>query len=169
MRSNRSGLGTAEASARKKAERQAQQAQQAQRRAAEERVLAASYVQGRAGGYAERRALSLLAQARSAVETLDRRQDPGAPRHPLFWPPEPAPTAAEADIGGGAQGRGGQPLEAGGESAQEAWDALPATERLREVTGHLRREHTYCLFCGCAYEDEGDLARHCPGEREDDH
>ena len=46
---------------------------------------------------------------------------------------------------------------------------LKTKEQLELVLGSLRKQHCYCLFCGCQYSDQDDLAKHCPGEMEDDH
>nr|CDI51545.1 conserved hypothetical protein [Melanopsichium pennsylvanicum 4] len=46
---------------------------------------------------------------------------------------------------------------------------LEINQQLELVLSSLRHQHQYCLFCGCGYEDQQDLAAHCPGETEGDH
>jgi len=40
---------------------------------------------------------------------------------------------------------------------------------LEELTIVLRARYFYCVYCGCAYENELDLTEHCPGDEYDDH
>lgn len=49
----------------------------------------------------------------------------------------------------------------------EEFEALEPGERLEKVLEYLRREHRYCFWCKCAYEDEG--MEGCPGVTEEDH
>lgn len=51
----------------------------------------------------------------------------------------------------------------------EAFQTLPAAERLAQLLAYLRDRHCYCLFCGCRYEDPPDMQQHCPGPSEADH
>ncbi|KAJ9476542.1 G-patch domain-containing protein [Pseudozyma hubeiensis] len=46
---------------------------------------------------------------------------------------------------------------------------LDTEQQLELVLGCLRREHRYCLFCGCQYSSAKELEEVCPGETEDDH
>ncbi|GAK62032.1 uncharacterized protein PAN0_001c0229 [Moesziomyces antarcticus] len=46
---------------------------------------------------------------------------------------------------------------------------LDTKSQLQLVLDCLRTSHYYCLFCGCSYTDQQDLAQHCPGQSEDDH
>lgn len=46
---------------------------------------------------------------------------------------------------------------------------LEVKAQLELVLESLRRQHRYCLFCGCQYRDEEDMAQNCPGEMEEDH
>lgn len=40
---------------------------------------------------------------------------------------------------------------------------------LHLLLGYLRSRHLYCLFCGCSYNDEGDMRQNCPGPDEAQH
>ncbi|KAK9811975.1 hypothetical protein WJX73_004641 [Symbiochloris irregularis] len=53
--------------------------------------------------------------------------------------------------------------------ACEAWEDLPAAEKLNKLLSHLRLRHHHCLFCGAQYKDAEELAALCPGEDEDAH
>lgn len=46
---------------------------------------------------------------------------------------------------------------------------LDTKSQLRLVLDCLRTSHSYCLFCGCSYNDQHDLEQNCPGQSEDDH
>ncbi|GAC99368.1 hypothetical protein PHSY_006969 [Pseudozyma hubeiensis SY62] len=46
---------------------------------------------------------------------------------------------------------------------------LDAKQQLELVLDCLRRDHSYCLFCGCQYSSSEELHESCPGEAEDDH
>ena len=42
-------------------------------------------------------------------------------------------------------------------------------EMLSIITGYLRTEHIYCVWCGIAFSDLDDLNTNCPGNSRDDH
>ena len=42
-------------------------------------------------------------------------------------------------------------------------------DKLVACLEYLRRRYFYCLYCGCAYNDDKDLANSCPGALSDDH
>ena len=42
-------------------------------------------------------------------------------------------------------------------------------EMLSILTGYLRSEHLYCLWCGITFSDVEDLNSNCPGPTRDDH
>ncbi|CAM9217898.1 unnamed protein product, partial [Discosporangium mesarthrocarpum] len=67
------------------------------------------------------------------------------------------PLAVQAKEGGS----GGDP--------QEEWDAMELVEKLAACLEYLRCVHQFCLYCGCAYADEEDLASSCPGPSREDH
>uniref|UniRef100_A0A8C0MC87 DUF4187 domain-containing protein n=1 Tax=Canis lupus familiaris TaxID=9615 RepID=A0A8C0MC87_CANLF len=46
---------------------------------------------------------------------------------------------------------------------------LSILEKLQILTGYLREEHLYCIWCGTAYEDKEDLSSNCPGPTAADH
>ncbi|KAI5125131.1 G Patch Domain-Containing Protein 11 [Manis pentadactyla] len=46
---------------------------------------------------------------------------------------------------------------------------LSVLEKLQILTGYLRQEHLYCIWCGTAYEDKEDLSSNCPGPTSADH
>lgn len=49
----------------------------------------------------------------------------------------------------------------------EEFEALEPAEKLMRVLEYLRREHRYCFWCKCRYEDEA--MEGCPGITEEDH
>lgn len=44
---------------------------------------------------------------------------------------------------------------------------LPALAKL--TSSPLPTPNSYCIWCGCAYDDKADLEANCPGEDEDSH
>jgi hypothetical protein len=50
-----------------------------------------------------------------------------------------------------------------------SFSLLRAPVRLQITVSHLRRAHSYCLFCGHRYVSQDELNELCPGEEEDDH
>ncbi|KAG1680397.1 hypothetical protein FOA52_015488 [Chlamydomonas sp. UWO 241] len=48
-------------------------------------------------------------------------------------------------------------------------EELSPEGQLEMLLCFLRSAHVYCHFCGCAYDDDKELARSCPGPGEDDH
>jgi hypothetical protein len=59
-----------------------------------------------------------------------------------------------------------EPLE---QLVQNEFEILPIEERLWKVLNYLRKQYSYCYFCGCQYENGKDLSEQCPGILEDDH
>ena len=56
------------------------------------------------------------------------------------------------------------------EASRRHLAALAAAEgRLAAAVAYLRATHRYCLFCGCGYGDEAEMAEACPGPSEADH
>ena len=75
--------------------------------------------------------------------------------------------AAAAAAGGEGGGEGDE--ERARAAEWEAWAATPPANQLAALLARLRGRHSYCLYCGCRYEDEADLLEHCPGPTEGDH
>ncbi|KAM8932877.1 G patch domain-containing protein 11-like [Lycaon pictus] len=46
---------------------------------------------------------------------------------------------------------------------------LSILEKLQILTGYLREEHLYCIWCGTASEDKEDPSSNCPGPTAADH
>ena len=60
-------------------------------------------------------------------------------------------------------------FEEAGSDQEQCKDELLSADRLMECLEYLRTKHSYCLYCGCAFDDDEDLLRHCPGKTADDH
>ena len=43
------------------------------------------------------------------------------------------------------------------------------SQQLESSLVYLRDTYSYCLFCGCQYEDQEDMMACCPGTNEEDH
>ncbi|KAJ1351967.1 hypothetical protein KIN20_008150 [Parelaphostrongylus tenuis] len=55
---------------------------------------------------------------------------------------------------------------------EERYDELSdeiLCERLSEITCYLRTTHYYCIWCGCQFKDNDELAMDCPGGDRDAH
>ena len=91
------------------------------------------------------------------------RQSVESPPEPWFWPPVPVPAAEEEADG---QQDGESPAA---EEEEEEVSPFSPSEQLEMLTDYLRRSHLYCVWCGCAYNDEDDLRENCPGATREDH
>jgi len=52
---------------------------------------------------------------------------------------------------------------------EEQQQEIEPEEMLSILTGYLRSEHLYCLWCGITFSDVNDLNSTCPGPTRDDH
>jgi hypothetical protein len=80
--------------------------------------------------------------------------------------------------GWGDEGEEGEEAEQAAAAAAEAEAGPPPVEglgpeearaRLADLVGYLRSRYHYCVFCSVAYDDGGDMQRHCPGPSEEEH
>ena len=55
------------------------------------------------------------------------------------------------------------------EKKEEEHHFLKSTWTYRLSLVYLRDRYSYCLFCGCQYEDQEDMTSCCPGINEEDH
>lgn len=99
-----------------------------------------------------------LRRSRRACQQLDAQKQIQVPREPWYWLSPEEETGKEEDE---------EEEEADEDEVQS--DELSVPEKLRILTSYLRGEHLYCIWCGTAYEDEGDLSAHCPGPTAADH
>mmetsp|Transcript_43780 Transcript_43780/g.103460 ORF Transcript_43780/g.103460 Transcript_43780/m.103460 type:complete len:339 (+) Transcript_43780:60-1076(+) len=80
-----------------------------------------------------------------------------------LWPPPPPPPPPPLET----------PLPVNAlpmtEERVELEDVDFASERLVRLLTHLRTVHRYCLFCGCTYDSDADMAESCPGFTEQEH
>ncbi len=87
---------------------------------------------------------------------LDQSKDIKEPAEKWFWPPPPPLPEDE---------------ERENEVEEEAEEdqLLEVDEQLSILTGYLRGEYMYCLWCGCHFTDFEEMARHCPGDTREAH
>ena len=106
------------------------------------------------------------AKIRKALEQTAQSKSEEAGEEPPNPKPPPGTIAEEE-----AEASSPENVDAPLSSAQEArqFCSLEASTRLKLTLEHLRKAHHYCIFCGCQYDDEEDLATNCPGETEEDH
>ncbi|OQR77502.1 coiled-coil domain-containing protein 75-like [Tropilaelaps mercedesae] len=94
-----------------------------------------------------------LAKSRRVCRLLDLEAGLTEAENKQFWPP----TEPNADEDATAS--------KDGDSDEDA----PEDEViLRDLTQHLRTRYYYCIWCGCRYCDEDDLAE-CPGDTREAH
>ncbi|KAI6223668.1 Coiled-coil domain-containing protein 75 [Aphelenchoides fujianensis] len=122
-----------------------------------------------------------IVKARKACQDLDLRAGIQKPDRPHLWPVhrrvEPSTSAVDDPL----------PLKrmrveevvykhfySNGEEAEpeDPLDELEEEEliqRLSIVDDYVRERHFYCLWCGCAYENDEELRTACPGRTKEDH
>ena len=62
-----------------------------------------------------------------------------------------------------------QPLGGDGGEEEEEEEEFSAEEKLHILTGYLRSQYFYCLWCGFSYADSDELKNSCPGPTREDH
>ncbi|XP_061405650.1 G patch domain-containing protein 11-like [Lethenteron reissneri] len=97
-----------------------------------------------------------LRKSRGACEQLDQQKGVREPLEPWFWM-QPEPDEDEDDEDDEEEDDDDQP------------NRLQKQEMLQKLTGYLRSEHFYCIWCGTSYEDRDDLDSNCPGSTAEDH
>lgn len=145
----------------------------------------ASFIANSRAKYDATKADSILRQARRTLEELDRRQ--GIESSVLWLDPAEIEARRWRRIRARRMGEPvsddeGEELEGDRRPAateevvddaiktsRDQWLTLDVHARLAQTLNHLRTEHHYCLWCGCAYNDDADLDENCPGEDEDAH
>ncbi len=95
-----------------------------------------------------------LYKSQKSCQQLDQAGGFDEPAEKWFWPP--LPNKAEEE-------------EEEGEEEEDDDPELEVEEQLSILTGYLRREHLYCLWCGCHFSGAGDMEESCPGDSRDAH
>lgn len=118
-----------------------------------------------------------IIKSRKACHEMDMRNDAELPAEPWFWPSYKEKKADETTAPSSSAGRYFRRDEddedakyhySNGKEApkDQRLDELTdevLEERLEAITIHLRSVHFYCVWCGCAFSDEGDMDGGCPG------
>jgi len=52
---------------------------------------------------------------------------------------------------------------------EDEGDEFTSEEKLQILTGYLRSQYNYCLWCGISYENSDELKASCPGPTREDH
>lgn len=114
-------------------------------------------------------------QAEKIIEHLDQREV--IERHAL-WPrlerdeDEVGEHCSGGDDGGGEVGTTGTVHQDTGDEVSiiDGVDDFPTLLlKLETRLVYLRATHTYCLYCGCSFEDFEDMTSNCDGPLRDDH
>lgn len=145
LRTDRSGLGRLE-------EIQRVSEDQFRQKKAQEQNLASTYKDRMKERFGERKAHSQLKQAFNICVQLDQEKGLAYSPHLREFEEEEKRKEAEGDA-----------------YAPVAWEFEEVLRRLDAVLAHLREQHFYCFYCGCAFNDADDLAQNCPGPSEEDH
>ncbi|XP_052042363.1 G patch domain-containing protein 11 [Apodemus sylvaticus] len=98
-----------------------------------------------------------LRRSRRACQQLDAQKNIQVPKEAWYWM-RPEEEAEEEEEEKEEQDEDECPSE-----------DLSVPEKLQILTGYLREEHLYCIWCGTAYEDKEDLSSNCPGPTSADH
>jgi len=135
-----------------------QRKQQIRARAADRRERATSAAEFRrrlADKMADRHVQSDLMKSQRVCQQLDTKMEVETPAESWFWPPPPPRETEEEQE----------------EEEEEEAEEVPFSpaEQLEMLTVYLRRSHLYCIWCGCAYDDDDDLRENCPGATRDQH
>nr|Q3UFS4.2 RecName: Full=G patch domain-containing protein 11; AltName: Full=Coiled-coil domain-containing protein 75 [Mus musculus] len=100
-----------------------------------------------------------LRRSQRACQQLDAQKNIQVPREAWYWlRPEEETEEEEEEEEKEEQDEDECPSE-----------DLSVLEKLQILTGYLREEHLYCIWCGTAYEDKEDLSSNCPGPTSADH
>ncbi len=87
-------------------------------------------------------------------EQLDKESGFEQPVESWFWPKSEDEAAATE--------------EENEEEEDEECDFEPH-EQLQMLTGYLRTEYLYCLWCGTKFDGGEDLGQNCPGDTREAH
>ncbi|XP_022091325.1 G patch domain-containing protein 11-like isoform X2 [Acanthaster planci] len=154
IKTGRGGLGR-EREIKDQQERRKQQFQEAlQRRAAQEQVYRQDFRQRMSSRFTDKETEKDLDKSQKACEHLDRLQEIVEPVEPWYWPKQPPKMQEDEE----------EEVE-----ENECGSDMTSAEKLVHLTGYLRRQHRYCIWCGTSFDDGNDLADNCPGDTADDH
>ncbi|XP_004616161.2 G patch domain-containing protein 11 isoform X2 [Sorex araneus] len=92
-----------------------------------------------------------LRRSQRACQQLDSQKQIQVPKEPWYWLRPEDETEEEEE----------EEKEQDEDEVQS--DELSVLEKLQALTGYLRGEHRYCVWCGTAYESQEDLSSNCPG------
>lgn len=97
-----------------------------------------------------------LRRSQRACQQLDAQKNIQVPREAWYWL-RPEEDTEEEEV------------EEEQDEDEYTSEDLSVLEKLQILTGYLREEHLYCIWCGTAYEDKEDLSSNCPGPTSADH
>ena len=134
-----------------------------------------------------RRTESDLYTSQKTCHQLDTVKGFTEPVEPWFWPAqtrvtedeededtvptEAAKTASDSDEGDDDEDRFREiPVkEKAVQLDDEEEDEFSPEEKLGILTGYLRSQYFYCLWCGITYSDSDEMKFNCPGDTREDH
>ena len=166
LRQGSSGIGEAERVSRQKLELALVLKLEKERAASARKRQEASFLSRQSRTFAAKYAEKDLEQARKLCESLDKKSS-RRKRHSL-WPDKGVDSSyasesdSESDYDPSAES-----ASDGDESSGKADARSP--HLLDQALSYLRSVHFYCMYCGCHFNDQEDLASSCPGFGRIDH
>ena len=183
VRGEKRGVGVKEETLRKEKE-----LVERQKLTAEERVITErNFISNISGKFSQRALEKDIHRAQRVIQLLDEKAD--VARNEL-WPKEIKLVQTISDVDGSMDtghgaiwvmgthendhGKGGywqaeEVTEEQGKEQSGNGDEVLTADKLILCLEYLRTRYFYCLYCGCAYNDQEDLVKFCPGMTAEDH
>uniref|UniRef100_A0A914MY02 G patch domain-containing protein 11 n=2 Tax=Meloidogyne incognita group TaxID=654580 RepID=A0A914MY02_MELIC len=174
VKANRSGVGHEEEQNEKQRQVCEAHMERMMKRARMEESLAVDFRNKKRMHALQKQIISDIQQARSACQQMDLSAGKDVPEHFWFWPiystklPETSDNEDDDNENNFSYNYSNgrvAPVEINFNEMDE--DELDNS--LSHIIGYLRREHFYCVWCGCAYSDSEDIENACPGSTRNAH
>nr|CAD2145557.1 unnamed protein product [Meloidogyne enterolobii] len=174
VKANRSGVGHEEEQNEKQRQVCEAHMERMMKRARMEESLAVDFRNKKRMHALQKQIISDIQQARSACQQMDLCAGKDVPEHFWFWPiystklPETSDNEDDDNENNFSYNYSNgrvAPVEINFNEMDE--DELDNS--LSHIIGYLRREHFYCVWCGCAYSDSEDIENACPGSTRNAH
>nr|ADD38664.1 Coiled-coil domain-containing protein 75 [Lepeophtheirus salmonis] len=105
-----------------------------------------------------------IRKSQKAIYDLDSKADFKEPIESWYWPPKPEEKLLEDDESQEEEEEKDQVPE-----EEEEEEVIDTFERLATLTGYLRSEYFYCIWCADKYTDFEEMKQHCPGDTREVH
>lgn len=166
LKASKAGLGVDEARKRRQRDAEVARRETEIKRAKTQERSQVSFRENTVTKFSAASAERHLSSARKSIETLDERAS--VQRHHMWPCIELPPEALErTSLETPDTVQSCSTMQAVSET--DTWEMLPAAQRLAEAAEYLRSRYSYCIYCGCKFEDPEDMGENCPGIEESDH